>query len=232
MKVRCVAAQCLQQGLDDLLSSLVPLCQKTEVQKTLSVLELSRSMSGSAVKDESISMAFRESLLKEWGDGIRIPDEADEATSRLALLHGSDVFFLAQEAGATKCYLRLLSALNTFGDVSDSTVQDSLIDLMMEVLDKFLASEAADGHLVDSWRSVIDGQAKMALYCATFAGVVVDCLHTIQRSDFGTYKHLFYPRLVELVGVRSSEIRKLVQEILATQVAQLVGVPVVIQLPP
>ena len=111
VKIRCVAAYCLHQALLSSLDLLMTQINEDNHSSVLECLEASRHFASSAVKDEAISTAFQEALLSDWGDGMGMPDESGEATARLSLQHGSAVFFLAQEAGATKTLLHFLSAL-------------------------------------------------------------------------------------------------------------------------
>lgn len=236
LKIRCVAAHCLHETLDNMVNSLVPMCTFEDIEGLLAVLESSRRLAASTVKNESVSMAFRESLLKEWGDGVGMPDESSETTARLALLHGSDVFFLTQEAGSAKAYIHILSLLYTSNNgPSDSTRSDFseplLIPFMVDVLDNFLLSEQRDGHLIDPniWRRAIEGQGKVALYCTTFAPTIVEILKVIYEllpEQFERHKHVLYPRICALVRVQSEEIRIMVQDVLVTHVAVSMGVHV------
>jgi hypothetical protein len=213
------------------------LASKEDLAALLKDLNRSRLFASSAVGDEDISMAFQEALLKDWGDGIQTPDEDTETTSRLSLLHGSAVFFLAQEAGATKAVVHLLSAL-FFSSEEDETdwnrvafSEPHLISIMTEVLVKFLASEDEDGYLIDPnvWRNASESGGKLALYCTSFAAVTVDILtiiRSIRPAQFEKYKHEFFPILCALVRVQSEEIRQIVQDILTLHVAPFLGVKV------
>ena len=179
-----------------------------------------------------ISTAFQEALLKDWGDGIQMPDEAMETKARLSLLHGSAKFFLTQEAGATRAAIHLLSIVYLNSQGSDVEFAESpLLSLMSQVLLKFLDSEKRDGHLVDPslWRNVSESGGKLALYCTSFASVVTDILKVIRsmRADqFEQHKRDFFPPICSLVRVHSEEIRQVVQEILAIHVAPMIGVDV------
>ena len=101
---------------------------------------------------------------------------------------------------------------------------------MEDILGKFLESEERDGHMVDLnvWRNVTESGGKVALYCTTFASVLVDVLNIIRsmRPDqFSKHKTVFFPAICALVRVDSYNIRQVVQEILAIHVAPFVGVP-------
>lgn len=238
LKIRCVAAHCLHEALDGIVDVLIPKASNQDLKSLLTVMETSRQLAASTVKNEAVSMAFRDSLLKDWGDGVGMPDETSETTARLALLHGSDVFFLTQEAGAAKVYIHVLSLLYTM-DPSESQADPSfaeslLTSYMVDVLDNFLLSEERDGHLIDPniWRRAIEGHGKVALYCTTFAPTIVEILKVIRSlspQQFEQHKHALYPRICALVRVQSEEIRCMVQDVLATHVARAIGVSVVPQ---
>ena len=142
-----------------------------------------------------------------------------EASARLSLLHGSAIFFLAQEASATKAYLGLLSSLylrpprSVDGWDRVEFAEATLTSSMTIALDKFLASEEKDGHLIDPnmWRHAIESGGKVALYCTTFASTIVDILNVIlemEPAQFAKQKHVFFPRICALVRVQSNEIRR------------------------
>jgi hypothetical protein len=100
---------------------------------------------------------------------------------------------------------------------------------MSEVLDRFLASEEVDGGLVDPkvWRNVSESGSKVALYCTSFASVVVEILQMIQAfkpGQFEKQKQELFPILCDLVRVQSEEIRILVRGILMFQIGPMVGV--------
>jgi hypothetical protein len=197
----------------------------------------SQHFAASATNDEDISMAFQEALLKDWGDGIQVHSEDTETTARWSLLHGSDVFFLAQEAGATKAIVYTMS--NLFLKSQESSVNDwnraayaepHLMKALTEVFNKFLESEMRDSHLVDPvlWRSIGENLGKVALYCTSFANVVVDGLHTIRsmrHEHFDKYRHVFFPSLCALVRIHSEEIRQIVHEIFVIHITPYLGTP-------
>lgn len=189
-----------------------------------------------AGSDEDVSTAFQEALLSDWGDGVAEVEEALESAARLSHLHGSGMFFFAQEAGATNAMVRTLSFLYTGDGSSESNSWDAeafsephLLKIIVEVTQKFLESEEREGHLIDPnvWRNATESGGKVALYCTCFAYVVVGMLKTIRslKSDqFAKHKQKLFPLLCELVRVQSEEIRKLVFEINARQVAPMIGV--------
>ena len=111
LKVRCVTAYCAQHSLVDVLDRFVPLLQQDQISTVLEALNKSRLEAEAAVDDEDVLTAFQEALLSEWGDGVAVVEEALDNAARLSHLHGSAMFFLAQEAGATQGVIYLLSKL-------------------------------------------------------------------------------------------------------------------------
>ena len=156
LKIRCVAAYCLNQAFMSSLDLLVPLANEDSLEHTVKCLNDSRLLAAGAVGDEDVSTAFQEALLSDWGDGVAMPDESGEATARLSLQHGSAVFFLAQESGATKTLVHLLASLY-LSKSSDQVdfAEPRLLEVFVDALDKFVDSEAKFGHLVDPnvWRT-------------------------------------------------------------------------------
>jgi hypothetical protein len=226
-----VAAYCLQQSLYTILDNLIPLAARDEVDELFAALTESQTFASSATNDDDISMAFQEALQKDWGDGVPIQNDEADSIARWSLLHGSDVFFLAQEAGATRAIIRMMSLLyyitreSCLDDWNSVAYAEShLIQAMNDVIHKFLESETRDGHLVDPnlWRSVNENLGKVALYCTSFATVLVDVLKVIRsmhHEEFDKHKHIFFPSLCALVQTQSGEIRRIVHEILVIHVA-------------
>jgi hypothetical protein len=214
-----------------------------EVMSTLLCnLETSRKMSSSTVRDETISSAFQDSLLEVWDDENLSPDEGSESSARFSLRHGSAVFFLTQEASAIKASVHVLSLLynipvnekslsNGLNWNRSDFAESHLVMNIQEIHDKFLESERTEGHKIDPkmWRNTHDLGVKVPLYCTTFASVVVENLKIIRSiplDRFEKHKSVFFPMLCALVEVQSEEIRELVQQVLATQVASILGIQV------
>lgn len=208
LKVRCVAAHCLQLEFDKIIGLLPRDCDE-RMSCVLSCLDTSRRLATTALKDDTISMVFRESLLKDWGEGIQTPDESTEATSRLALLHGSDVFFLTQEAGAIKAYIHLSTELQ-----SGSSTDPSFLEFMTSVLDSYISSES---------KIRLDRPTRAALYCNTFSSTVVNILKSMVLADS---PGMLFPRLCALVQSNNTEIRECVQDVMLKQVAPMIGVTI------
>lgn len=207
----------------------------------LDSLSASRLAADTAVRDEDVATAFQEALFSDWGDGgVEAVDEALESAARLSHLHGSGMFFLAQEASATNAIIRLLAILFMRNDELSSVCRTEdwdreayadplLLSVMADVHAKFLASEEKDGHLIDRhvWRNVTESGGKVALYCTSFAVVIVEMLKIVRdlRPDqFQRHKESFFPMSCALIRVQSEEMRQLVSEILTRQVGPLIGV--------
>ena len=238
LKIRCTAAHCLQMALADTIQMFAPLATEEITAKLLDNLSFSQQTAESALINQDISTAFQEALLSEWGDGVAAVDEALETAARLSHLHGSGMYFLTQESSATRAAMSILSNLYTtvddgIGDGEgywdkEAFAEPLLLKIMSEVLDRFLTSEEMDGGLVDPkvWRNVSESGSKVALYCTSFASVVVEILHMIQSfkpGQFEKQKQELFPILCDLVRVQSEEIRMLVRGILMNQVGPLIG---------
>jgi len=112
-----------------------------------------------------------------------------------------------------------------------------LSTLMHDIFFKFSESEAKEGHKVDPnvWRTTAtdsssrggtSSQPKVAIYCTSFASVVVGLLHAMlsfEPSFIERNKAAFFPMVCALVGVRSEEIRKLVRRVLTEKFGPLLG---------
>lgn len=241
LKIRCIAAHCLQQVLVDGCELFVSLATKDIMSTLLHNLQTSSLTSSSAVRDENISAAFQLVLLEEWGDGNLVPDDRTESSARFSLLHGSAVYFLSQEASAIKASISVLSMLYLNGEVEMAKkasvvnwnranfAESHLVRTIQDVLEKFLESERKEGHLVDlnMWRNTNEIGAKVALYCTALAPIVVEALKILRSmsSDrFEKYKHIFFPLLCALIQVQSEEIRELVQQTFTVLVGPMIGV--------
>ncbi|CAB9502026.1 inhibited guanine nucleotide-exchange protein [Seminavis robusta] len=236
LKIRCVAAHCLQNGFSGLLDRLVPLMEKDVALKVLEALRLSRQISEESARDENLKRMFQEAIFTEWGDGIEEVQMALSNVARMSHLHGSDMFFLTQEAGATRATIQMLGMLY-HGRVGEERVnwdradfaEAHLLGTMKDALRKFQDSEERDGHLVDPnvWRNTSESGGKVALYCTSFADVVVGILsviHSLDHEKFTKHSKDFFPIVCSLVRAESKEIRNLVQCILAKQVAPMIDV--------
>jgi len=243
LKIRCVAAHCLQQCLFRIMNELIPLASKDVVEILLKSLNRSRIVSGEASQNSDLAHTFQEAMFSQWGDGVEEVEEALSNTHGLgavATRSGSEMFFLTQEAGATKVIIHMLSLLYCrLGDATpmnsvwdhESFAETLLLDRMMEVLSKFLDSERKDGHLIDPnvWRNASESGGKVAVYCTSFAGVVVNILQLMLSMDsekFTKHKPKFFPVLCSLVQVQSDEIRSLVSETFVKQIGPMIGLSV------
>lgn len=178
-------------------------------------------------------VAFQQALMNEWGDtGVAEVETALESTGRLSQVQSSAMFFLAQEAGAVRASLHVLGSL--FSEERDDWnasefAEPRLLEVSTEVLTKFLASEESDGHLIDPnvWRNAAESGGKVAIYCTSFATVVVDILQLVKSLSpdrFAKLKNEFFPVMCRLVQSQSEEIRRLVHDVLIIQIAPLLQV--------
>jgi len=211
----------------------------------LEALEHSRQMSRKASLDEDLAHAFQEALFSEWGDGVEEVEAALSSMGKFNHRGGSEMFFLTQQAGSNKATIHLLSLLflnnlrNKESEKLDNAIvkewdreghaQPLLLERMMDVLENFLISEEKDGTLIDPnvWRMSSESGGKVAVYCTSFAVVVVEILNTIimfSTDQFARHKNVIFPVLCSLVKVQSDEIRGLIYTILSKQVAPLIDV--------
>merc|ERR1712029_304160 len=172
------------------------------------------------------------------GDGVEEVEAALQGTGGGSGHRGSSqIFFLTQEASATKAIILLLSMLYCRqareGERSHWDAEEFSEPLLMErivnVLDEFLESEEKDGLLIDPnvWRSASESGGQVAYYCTSFAGVVVDILQMIlnlSADKFNRHKVSLFPILCSLVHVQSGEIRQLVSDIFRNQIGPMIQV--------
>lgn len=215
---------------------MVPMLGQDEILSLLDALNQSRTMSCKASLDEDLSLAFQEAIFSQWGDGV---EEVEEALSsgRLTNRSTSATFFLTQESAATNSLIHILFLLyqskGASEDFSDSDrerfAEPLLLERMVDVLNKFLESESRDGHTIDPniWRNASKGGDKIAIYCTSFAVVVVsilDIMLSITPQQFARHKQHFFPLLCSLVRVQSDEIRQFVSLVLEQQISPLLDV--------
>jgi hypothetical protein len=195
-----------------------------------------------AAHDEDLATAFQEALFSDWGDGVAAVEEALENAARLSHRHGSGMFFLTQQAGAANATLRMLSTLYLNASVAAGSGETSdwdrrgfaeapLLQLMSDVTSKFLESERQDGHLIDPhvWRNTNESGGKVALYCTSFASVVLEILKILRRfpaDRFVRHRQVLFPMTCSLILAQSDEIRQLVQQILVHHVSPMIQVNV------
>lgn len=175
------------------------------------------------------------------GGGVEEVEAALQGTGGGSGHRGSSqIFFLAQEASATKAVILLLSMLNSpqaTGDEEEKNDWDTvafseplLMERIVEVLNEFLESEEKDGVQIDPnvWRSASESGGQVAYFCTSFAGVVVDILtmiYNLEGEKFNRHKGSLFPILCSLVRVQSGEIRLLVSDILRKQVGPMIQIP-------
>ena len=237
LKLRCVAAHYLQQILLSLREEeLIGFVSHETVSNLLNILNASRDFAEDAAKNEHLAHAFQEAIFSEWGISDEMGEEDLENIARLNHTQGSAMFFLTQTAGATNGVNRLLTALydheETFHgeDHWDRRIfaGQYLVAIMEDIFRKFAESEAKEGHKVDPnvWRNSSESGVKVAIYCTSFASVVVGLLRAMisfEPALIERNKEVFYPLVCELVGVRSEEIRKLVRRVLTEKFGPMLG---------
>lgn len=237
LKIRCVAAHYLQQALLSLREEqLIPFIDQYTISILLKSLNLSREFAEDAVKKEDLAHAFQEAMFSEWGLDDDVGEEALVNIARLNNTQGSAMFFLTQTAGATNAIIRLLNALYDYEEVSGEETWDRrtfageyLLQIMEDIFFKFAESEAKEGHRIDPnvWRNTAESGVKVAMYCTSFASVVVGLLKAMLSFDpehIECHKAVFFPMVCELVSVQSDEIRKLVRRILVEKFSPLLGI--------
>ena len=148
------------------------------------------------------------------------------------------MFFLTQEAGASKAEILLLSSLysskpqdliNSQGWGNVAFAEPLLMDRIREIMASFLASEQQDGPNIDPniWRNANESGCQEAYYCTSYVGVVINILEAVLKMDadkFSRHKDTLFPMLCSLVCSQSDEIRELVADNFRSHVAPLIGV--------
>jgi hypothetical protein len=238
LKTRCIASHCLQQYMSTFIDQFAALTAEEEVSCLLKTLNKSRLASINARKDEDLALAFQEAFFDQWGDGVEEVEAALQGTSS-GHRGSSQIFFLTQEASATKAVILLLSRLycqppliqeaKNDGWDAESFSEPLLIGRMVDVLTEFLASEKRDGLLIDPnvWRNASESGGQVAYYCTSFAGVVVNILEIMRSMEvdkFSRHKASLFPLLCSLICIQSGEIRHLVSEIFCKQIGQMIHV--------
>ena len=239
LKTRCIAAHLLHRafigiGFEGL---LVPLLAQNVASDLLNTLNRSREFSDDAVENDDIAHAFQEATYSEWGLEEDLGEEALVNVAKLSQTRGSSMFFLTQSSGATNASIQILTALYEFEGESGAGVEwdktkfaaPYLLDLMKDVLVKFIESEARERHRIDPnvWRNAAESGIKIAVYCTSFASVVVVLLKAMlafDQSHIERNKQDFFTTVCRLIRVQNDEIRQLVQRILMEKFAPLLGV--------
>lgn len=231
LKIRCVVAYILQNYIAQSSTIFVEYSNATCLNKLLSALDTSRLMAIEANGNVDVAHAFKEFVRREWGDSVEEVEAALTATncSRALNQKKNEVFFLAQEAGANRAMIEVLSRLHVGkNNVSHECL---LFERIADILNVFLRSEEKDKHMVDPnvWRKPSETCGDIPLYCTAFANVVVSILRTLmQLSDaqFLKRKNDLFPFLCALIKVQSDEIRGLVSEIFTSKVTPHLGIGV------
>ena len=244
LKTRCIGSHCLQQYLSTFIDKFATFTSKEDISRLLDTLRQSRVACSNARKDEDLAHAFQESFFNQFGEsnGVEEVEAALQGTSGGSGHRGSSqIFFLTQEASATKSSILLLSLLycrrapeeeerkSDYWD-AEAFAEPLLMERINDVLTEFLSSEEKDGVLIDPnvWRSASESGGQVAYFCTSFAGVVVDILELILSLDedkFNRHKASLFPVLCSLVRVQSGEIRHLVSDIFRKQIGPMIQVP-------
>lgn len=240
MKIRCVAAHCLQYSILETLDGFLRWVSKPDISQLVSSLSFSRQISEEAICDEIIKYAFEEAFFSEWGDGVEEVERALSSVSKLPHVRGSEMFYMIQEASATNAIIYILNIL--FENENDGEMnaiewdrqtyaEPLLIQTIKNVLYKFLDSEEKDGHLIDPnvWKSIGESGTKTPVYCTTFAAMIVFILEmmlSLTQDLFDRHKEDFFPIICSLIRVQSEEIRVLVQRILLEKISPMIGLEV------
>eukprot|EP00538_Stauroneis_constricta_P006079 CAMPEP_0119552528 /NCGR_PEP_ID=MMETSP1352-20130426/5482_1 /TAXON_ID=265584 /ORGANISM="Stauroneis constricta, Strain CCMP1120" /LENGTH=2147 /DNA_ID=CAMNT_0007598771 /DNA_START=318 /DNA_END=6761 /DNA_ORIENTATION=+ len=247
LKVRSISAHCLQQSLSSLDTPVLQLLKEDTVSKLVKLLHMSRTMAENAVLDEDLNHAFKEDMLSSWGVGMEEVGEEDLVNlARQSTTQGSAMFFLTQSAGGANAIINILTGLykcaepsaeaSSTTDAADAVqwerekfAAQNLISIIHDILTKFVESESKEGHTIDpnEWRHAIEGAGKIAIYCTSFAGVVVVILKAMQGLEQIQMERLktdFFPLICSLIRVQSEDIRDLVQKILLQKFGPLMGI--------
>jgi hypothetical protein len=239
LKIRCIASHCLQQYLSAVSDKIATFTRQAEVSRVLDALILSRLLSCDARQNGDLAHAFQEASFEQWGVSVEQVDAALLRSNSGALHRGScPMFFLTQEASASKAEVRLLSSLycHEAEDVINEDSWDSvsfaeplLMERIQEVLNAFISSDEKDGPSIDPniWRNANESGCQVAYYCTSYVGVAINILETISMLDsekFGRHRRSLFPLLCTLVRAQSAEIRHLVSNIFRCQVGPLIDV--------
>lgn len=237
LKIRCISAYFLHQALIPIKSEPFISCLDQDMStRLLKSLNRSRRMAELCVKNEDLAHAFQEAILSEWGDDEEMGEEALVNIARLSQTQGSSMFFLTQTAGATQATIWLLNAFFEYKTESpviqcwdrESFAAPHLLEIIKDVLTKFVESESREGHRIDPnvWRNSTESGVKIAVYCTSFASVVVDLLHILlsfSQKHMQLYGAAFFPTVCNLIPVQSDEIRSMVRSILLEKFGPIVA---------
>jgi len=241
LKIRCIAVCFLQHCVAPLKEvGILSHLTQDNASILLETLNRSRINADLAVQSEDLAHAFQEALLSEWGDDDdETGEEALVNIARLSQTQGSAMFYLTQNSGATQAAIWWLGAHFEFKgqEKEEEKVEQSgddirviewereqfaapyLIEIITDVLTRFVESETKEGKKIDPnvWRSAAESGTKVAVYCTSFASVVVELLkviHSYEVRHMKAHGSLLFPMICRLIQVQSDEIRILVQSIL------------------
>ena len=236
LKVTCIASHCLHLRLQPSIGKIVKYCSIEDVTGLMRALNKDRELALRARRNEDIAHAFQEAIFNEWGDGVEEVEAALASLGRMDHRESgkSQLFFLTQEAGSNNSIIFLLAALycgtsSVASWDSEAFTEDLLIDRIIDILRKFLESEVKESPRMDPnvWRHCHEGGGMIAVYCTSFANVVVNILKVLllfSTNQFQKHKQKLFPLLCEMVRVQSDEVRKYVREILVQQVGPMISI--------
>ena len=228
LRIRVIALHMLHHALCDVLDRYVSHVPQHVISGLIDALNESRVSAERAVSEQDVAVAFQEALMSDWGHGV---DEMQAAIEGSSHLQGSAMFFLTQEAGATQATINMLSILYKGTDDTaereewdrETFAEPYLLAVIHDVMTKFVASERRDSHMItpNVWRNASESGGKVAVYCTSFATVIVEILTILKlmREDqFRKHIRVIFPWLCDLVCVQSDEIRHLVKDVMERQV--------------
>ena len=235
LKVTCIASHCLHLSLHSSIGKIVNYCSIEDVTDLMSALNNDSELAMKARQNEDVAHAFQEAMFNEWGDGV---EEVEAALASLGRMNHresgkSELFFLTQEAGSNNSIIYLLAALYCGSSSivswdSESFTENLLMDRIVDILRKFLESEEKESPRMDPnvWRHCHEGGGMIAVYCTSFANVVVNILKVLllfSTNQFQRHNKKLFPILCNMVRVQSDEVRKYVREILVQQVGPMIN---------
>ena len=238
LKIRCVASHCLQKYLSPA-SDLPIFTLESQASGVLKSLKESRTLASNARDNGDLAHAFQDACFDQWGVSVDQVDSALLRSNSQGWHRGScSMFFLTQEAGASKAEILLLAHLysskpqdliNSQGWGNVTFAEPLLFERVKEVLAAFLESEEKDGPNIDPniWRNAHESGCQVAYMCTSYVGVVIHILEAILKLDadkFSRHKETLFPLLCSLVCSQSDEIRHLVSDIFRCHVGPLIGV--------
>jgi hypothetical protein len=224
LKARCISCCCLQETILPIINLLGSSTGLDSTSALLGCLEESREVAFEASVDQVLTKAFY--------NGAPLDPLLLSTSGSVIDSHGrSEAFFLTQEASATNCSIRFLTIMYCSSYESDGSdalqnwdapeyAESLLLERIINVLRKFVESEQIYGKVLDPkiWENSWDSGRTVAVYCTSFAHVVVTILNSLRSfsiEQFRRHKSDLYPVICSLIRVRSAEIRELVAHLMS-----------------